>query len=365
MRTIGVAVCGLAGANPAGAQMTFQGIGFLSPGAGSEATGVSADGSVLVGFAPGDDGVNHPFTWTKAGGMRQVPFEGIAWAISGDGKVIGGMSVDGPTLEAFVWSEDAGYTGLGTLPGFDSYSYSMALSHDGAVSVGISKGKNSEQGFRWSSADGLTGLGDLPGGGFLSRGYGISADAQVIVGQSQVGPSSFEAFRWTEKEGMVGLGSLNGQYPTSDATDTSADGSVIIGTTGTPTGQAGYRWTSEGGMVSLAGPDGPNSSYANAVSADGSIIVGGYWAPEIRYFVWDEKHGMRDLQGLLETQLDLGGWTRLMPWDISADGLTIVGEGTNPEGITEGWIATIPAPPAGLLLGALGVVAAARRRAKP
>ena len=91
--------------------------------------------------------------------------------------------------------------------------------------------------------------------------------------------------------------------------------------------------------------DGTLRSEALGVSADGTVVVG--WAtPEPPVgraaFIWDEPHGMRELQEILEALgLDLTGWSLQHATDVSADGLTIVGDGVGPNG-PEGWIATIP-----------------------
>ena len=91
-------------------------------------------------------------------------------------------------------------------------------------------------------------------------------------------------------------------------------------------------------------------SYSEALdlSADGNIIVGFSLGKHgQRAFIWDEQHGMRDLQDVLINSyaLDLDSWTLKMAWAISDDGFTIVGKGINPHGNEEAWIARmIPLP---------------------
>ena len=101
------------------------------------------------------------------------------------------------------------------------------------------------------------------------------------------------------------------------------------------------------------------------MSGDGSIVVGYSHVTLGKQvaFIWDEPHGMRKLQDLLvELGVDLDGWELESAWEISDDGLAIVGAGINPSGQREGWIAVIPEPSTALLLGAgLGVLAMGRR----
>src|SRR2546429_9776176 len=90
---------------------TFRGLGFL-PGGGdlrSEAYGLSADGTVAVGFSSSPSGIQ-AFRWTAAGGMQGLgtlaitdPYSDAA-AISADGKVIVGESRLGSSMVAFKWT---------------------------------------------------------------------------------------------------------------------------------------------------------------------------------------------------------------------------------------------------------------------
>src|SRR5262249_33242554 len=59
----------------------------------------------------------------------------------------------------------------------------------------------------------------------------------------------------------------------SAANAVSADGSVIVGRTGSGADDVAFRWTTGGGMQSL-GVLSDGRSEARAVSADGSVVVG-------------------------------------------------------------------------------------------
>ena len=171
----------------------------------------------------------------------------------------------------------------------------------------------------------MVGLGDLPGGEEGSVAYGVSADGSVIVGTADSASGLWEAFRW-ENGVMTGLGE---------------------------------------------GPRGGFDTSAYSVSGDGSVIVGieGQWAYVMhpimtgRAFIWDADNGMRDLSDVLENDygLDVTGWILGEPVGISADGLTIIGNGLNPNGHLEGWVATIPEPGTFLLLALGGLALGVRR----
>mgnify|MGYP006193284809 CR=1 FL=1 len=201
-----------------------------------------------------------------------------------------------------------------------------------------------------AQAASFQGLGGLPGS-FSSSATGVSADGSVVVGSSTRTPMwTTEAFRWTQATGMVGLGDLPGGSFYSDANGVSADGSVVVGISNIGNGSEAFRWTQATGMVGLGVlPGGYFSSSALGVSADGSVVVG-YSDSENEAFIWNSTQGMRSLKQVLTNDygLNLNGWDLTSANAISADGLTIVGFGTNPLGQSEAWIARLdgePVPP--------------------
>jgi uncharacterized membrane protein len=170
----------------------------------------------------------------------------------------------------------------------------------------------------------------------------------VIVGQS-ISQAGFEAFRWTESAGMVGLGDLPGRDFWSEANAITSSGAVIAGMSRYEAGREAFRWTESEGLVGLGDlPGGRFESQAQAASADGSVIVG-YSHTDCSFeylgeaFVWDAEHGMRNLRSVLayEYGLDLTGWLLTEATGISWDGKTIAGNGFNPAGHGEAWVACL------------------------
>jgi uncharacterized membrane protein len=134
----------------------------------------------------------------------------------------------------------------------------------------------------------------LPGGNSSGVG-GVNADATVVVGGSNATGVNGEAYRWTAKTGMVGLGFLSGATD-SAASGTSSDGSVVVGESG---GKA-FRWTAAGGMHSVK----------DLLTAAGVTAV--------------------------------NGWQLTRAVGVSADGIVISGQGIDPQGKNQGWIASLP-----------------------
>jgi len=335
----------------AGGAQAASFLGFDFRG-GSEACGVSADGSVVVGWGIwGYD--REAFRWTQSSGAVDLGFlpdthESIALSVSADGSTVVGYGRLSVTTEAFRWTQSDGMVGLGFLPEGSLESYADDVSADGSIVVGGSSTAEDErfEAFRWTQSDGMVGLGYLPGHS-ESCAFGVSANGSIVVGRSETGEgveNKSEAFRWTQNEGMVGLGFLSDGDLRSGATDVSNDGSIVVGYSVSSSGYAeAFRWTRSGGMVGLGYLAGYSVSVASAVSADGCTVVGNSGSGDkTEAFIWDKKNGMRNLRELLidVCGLDLSGWTLERATGISSDGKIIVGIGMGPNG-NQGWIANL------------------------
>lgn len=251
---------------------------------------------------------------------------------------------------------------IGELPGGQDISLSRGKSADGAVIVGVSGSAAGREAFRWSASDGMLGLGDLPGGDFSSTALNCSADGSVAVGfSSSQANSPYEAFRWTSSGGMQGLGDLPGGDFSSTASAISADGQVVVGASAVGFSTHAFAWTSESGMIDLGVVAGSSSSGAQDVSGDGSVIVG--QSDSARAFIWDQAHGMRDLQLVISQEygIDLTGWRLGAASAISDDGFTIAGNGEF-NGQQRGWVFHVPEPQTCVLLIAFACVLIVGRR---
>jgi probable HAF family extracellular repeat protein len=192
----------------------FDGLGDLPLGRySSDATGVSADGSVVVGVSYSTDDRWQGFRWTAENGMEAL---GVAYAqdVSGDGKkFFVGVSYDPAEGAAAIL--EFGPHGIpevrriGLLPG-GTYTGGTAMSRDGAVVVGGANSAIGTQAYRWTKETGIVGLGDLEGGEVYANAWGVSGDGLVVVDD-------------------YGLGDALQGWILTSAIDLSADGRVIVG----------------------------------------------------------------------------------------------------------------------------------------
>lgn len=173
-----------------------------------------------------------------------------------------------------------------------------------------------------------------------STAYDVSADGDTVVGISRqagairIGVKRSKAFRWDPNTSIQELPGLPGELGDS-ANAISPDGTIIVGRSE----RYAYVWDSVSGDRSLGGI--PNYKLAQAeafdVSADGRVIVGKAYIVSGKYraivaFIWTPDHGMRRLRdALLDAGVDpkeLSPWSRLYEARaVSADGNVIVGYG--------------------------------------
>jgi uncharacterized membrane protein len=367
---LGLLAMALAG--PARAGVGFEGLGTLmGPDIFSEPYAVSASGSIIVGASRSEESAPgvEAFHWTPTGGMSALretaPTMGrssTACGISADGCTVVGRASDS-TLYGFRWSPTTGMVRLRDGEGGLWGTQAWGISANGAVTVGQVGEDEFARAAAWYDSD-ITAT-DL---GFSAESVAKAASStgHVIVGYARHGPM-FEAFRWTHGGGAEFLGNLGSD---SFANAVSAEGRVVVGSAYDPLQehQRAIRWTAKTGVEALPAPAGSLEEEATGVSRGGEVILGYYSIGYDRACFWTDE-GVRDLQDYLVTEagLDLTGWTLYRAVAVSADGRTLVGVGRDPEGGYEGWVAHLPKAtalpePATLALMALGGLAALLRR---
>lgn len=326
-------------------QVTFIAIDPLPGDVSSQATAVSADGTVVAGISKSASGRSQAFRWSAMNGVSGLGFmaggtSSSARALCADGTVIVG---DGNTQDAssavFRWQASTGLVQLQALA--DSRLCAAAdVSGDGQVVVGtcLTAGNSA---FRWTDSTGMVALGQFGGGSNrTSNAVAISADASTVVGMGH--PVLTGAVLWN----AVGEASILGWLPgdiSAAATAVSRNGSTVVGYSTQPSShQRAFRWTPATGMSVLAEAAGSLSDViASAVSGDARIVVGWGNTPSGETaLLWDELHGLRRLEDVLRTdyQTTISGWTLARAMAVSDDGRTIAGFGTNPEGHVAGWV---------------------------
>jgi probable HAF family extracellular repeat protein len=175
-----------------------------SNGLQTAATGISTDGSTVVGWGA-----------LRTGGTNQV--------------------------HAILWGAGGNATDLGTIGGIVGSSQATATNQNGAVVVGESNYNGSTNptdvhAFRWTAAGGMSDLGTIGNITGVSQALAVNADGSIVVGWSQTATSPGHAFVWSGSGGMQDLNTMlanagvnmNGITLIS-AHGVSADGSFVVG----------------------------------------------------------------------------------------------------------------------------------------
>lgn len=284
------------------------------PTAEQLASGMSSDGSVIVGQSSLGGTITY-FRWAKDGGAVDlgVPENIDSIVVSSNGNVIA-LSGNG---RLYRWAVSTGVADLGGL----LTGTCVAISADGSVIAGnYVNGSGHERAFRWTVSGGIEDLGAFAGG--TSSGvYAVSSDGHTVVGYSSSATFT-HASKWTAETGLVDLGTLPGATD-SYARAVSADGSVISGFAIVGAQTLGFVWTQATGTVSLGVVSTAVSSTARSISSDGSVIAGWLVFPgNIEHAMyWTAETGMVDIGALWDGAVD--------EVKVSADGSVIIGVSYN------------------------------------
>ncbi len=177
---------------------------------------LSADGSVAAGFGPGGvDMFGQPafnaYRSTPTGNCQDIdPIRNRnsdASGISADGSTIVGEAQDSTgRYRAFRWTNSTGMIDLGTLGGGNLLSNAIATSRDGNIVVGYSlttSSSSSNHAFIWTAKCGMQDLNNvlkniIPKGWILQSANDISEDGTAITGYGISPPTKAFPFGETE-----------------------------------------------------------------------------------------------------------------------------------------------------------------------
>lgn len=211
--------------------------------------------------------------------------------------------------------------------------YVTDVSEDGSVVVGKctkEQAPDDWQAFRYSPSGGVENIGAI--GGIRSIDHiQLSADGLVIWGAFYINNEGSHIFRYTRSAGFQDLGTMGKKGISVNAV--SADGSAIVGAfynspTENPLLYHAFRYSKSQGFEDL-GAMSTESTLARGVSADGSLIVGdveigtssksSVRSISAHAFRYSRSEGMKDI--------GVAGWGEsAFATGVSNDGSVIVGE---------------------------------------
>jgi probable HAF family extracellular repeat protein len=214
----------------------------------SEATGISSNGGRIVGWGFSNaNAMEEAFYYNTSGGnlMNFSPiFTGNAskaTGISADGTVIVGTVANNffspATMAGFIYVVGGSSTPINATSGIPAFANDglnftrlTGISGNGQVAIGFATaglGQGDARAFKYNRTGAAYESLGMLGTGTWSIPRAVNSDGSVIVGQAENSDGNFEAF--VHQNGtMTGLGFLQGGS-SSNATGVSADGTVIVG----------------------------------------------------------------------------------------------------------------------------------------
>lgn len=300
-------------------------------------TGVSSVAGLVVGYRAMD-----PYSWDLSGTQTPLPiggaFGGSAHSVSDTGVIVGDVN-----SRAALWTTPSTASvqltsGIGM-----QNSTAYAISRNGAFITGIyytGIPAAWNQAFIYNAGTQTAALLDgYDATSYSSYALGVTNDGSVISGTNFLNGTDPRAAYWYSANGGATYSAaiLLDATHTSKAQAVSADGSVIVG----QASNAAVRWvrSSAGvyGATQTLGSLGGATSVADGVSGDGSVIVGTAedGVGTTRGFRWTSAGGMTSIEDWFSTSnhpWSLGATYIQSATAVSTDGTTVVGRLSNGNG---------------------------------
>lgn len=335
----------------------------------SEANAITRDGTKAVGYSYSGGALygNAACWWTSSGITALTGlvnwFDTSAHGISADGNVIVGEGYS--TLGAqYAWYWTSASQALQQVPVPSSPYSSVAkgVTGDGSAVVGIATYRLPDssfqsRAFRWdrsqAAADLLPHYTPPPNAIPNGAAGGVSDDGRRVVGSVLVALGAYAAVRWDDSGTPALLSQAGNTIQAVAANAVSPDGSIIVGSAvNTSTGKGvAFKWTAASGVVALPNPTtgyyAIDGATALGVSGDGRVIVG-YGQnvagnEEAIFWVDAQPYRIPDVVVLPEN------WEPFRAFGADHFGNTIVGYGRGTSGGFEAYALVLdatPAPPA-------------------
>jgi probable HAF family extracellular repeat protein len=292
---------------------------------------ISANGSTVVGDFSDSNGDNRVFKYSGStlvdiGALMPGSISSSSSAVSSNGSVIVGYFNDGTHDLAFRYSGGSTVTNVGALIPGSTNSQLASVSGDGLVSVGYFQKGAYNYAFRYEGST-ITDIGaainSSIAGSTSSYANAVSANGSTTVGFFEGVSTGGRAFKYKGST-LTDIGSL---FSSNDSTavQVSNDGSVVVGYFNNGFYDHAFRYDDSTPTVTLtdigaliSNIAGPADSYTEAVSADGSTVVGYFTSDGTQSNAFKYKDSVVTDIGAL-----LGSDSRARA--VSADGSTVVG----------------------------------------
>jgi uncharacterized membrane protein len=254
-------------------------------------------------------------TFTPTGVIDMIPT-----SMSDDASIVVGTGTFGAPNLYYTEASGASVIGDGCGSGVP------AISGDGTTIVGCNVNSDGKyNAAEWLGGTSWLDLGTVDGGVacdiFLSGSYGIDHDGSLAVGLvylPQICKAGAGTWDLINGGPATALPALFGDTTYSRANAVNADGSVIVGWQDQLSGErTAAKWVDGVEELILTASGGFNGE-AMAVSADGQTIVGGAYNFSRAAWIWHPGTGVRPIGSR-------GGDGRFTALDVSDDGKVVVG----------------------------------------